>query len=101
MLASIFLIDLPMKEGPIDRLEKFPELAWSIKKIMLRFGRVIGFDKLSLHFSTLNTLKFLIATQHTKHIDEDNCLCLDSRDYVQNAGDIQNTGDRPAALSRI
>lgn len=88
MFSSIFH-DRLAYEGPIDRLEKFPELArvtvtdlpimaWSvscIKKIMLRFGRVIGFDKLSLHFSTLNTLKFHIATQHTKQIDEDNCLC--------------------------
>lgn len=28
-------------------------------------------------------MKFHIATQHTKHIDEDKyCLCLDGRDYM-------------------
>jgi hypothetical protein len=53
-------------------------------------GRVIGFDKISLLFNTLDTLKFLIATKLTSTINEDIVLCLEGKDCYIHIQELDN-----------
>ena len=54
-------------------------MAWILQTI----GRVIGFDRISLLFNTLeDTLRFFSATQLTSPIRADIVLRSEERDYI-------------------
>jgi hypothetical protein len=92
-------------DGPNDHLawvtfSNLPIMALNvtcIKKILHILGRVFGFDRISLLFNTLDTLKFLIATQCTSPIKEDTVLIKNGREGLHH----QYSGDRSSKLPSI
>jgi len=85
-------------DGPNDRLawvtvSNLSIMAWNvtcIKKILHMLGKVNGFDRISLLFNTLDTFKFLIATQCTSPIKEDTVLRMEGRDYIIHIQEIDH-----------